>query len=68
MFLFGKQKNFLIFLEVIRWMVHIGSPACQDRVVGGHAGVGVISLGGAPYHSLHLSLLSFRSSSGWVGY
>ena len=24
------------------------SPACQDQVAGGHAGVGVVSLGGAP--------------------
>ena len=30
------------------------SPACQDQVAGGHAGVGVVSLGGAP-----LSLPSF---------
>ena len=39
--------------------------ACQDRVAGGHAGVGVVSLGGAPL-SLP-SFLSFRSFSGWVG-
>ena len=32
----------------------VWSPACQDHVAGGHAGVGVVSLGGAP-----LSLLSF---------
>ena len=32
----------------------IWAPACQDRIAGGHAGVGVISLGGAP-----LSLPSF---------
>ena len=24
------------------------APACQDRIAGGHAGVGVVSLGGAP--------------------
>ena len=24
------------------------SPACQDQVAGGHAGVGVVSFGGAP--------------------
>ena len=123
-FFFGKQKNFLFFLGVICWMLHIGSarhpgpgprdiipgqlsiefiniggwltsgdlamdscaqflavaehrltpsrarsichqldkaghhsvwaPACQDRIAGGHAGVGVVSLGGAP-----LSLPSF---------
>ena len=32
----------------------IWAPACQDRVAGGHAGVGVVSLGGAS-----LSLPSF---------
>ena len=32
----------------------VWSPACQDHVAGGHAGVGVVSLGGAP-----LSLPSF---------
>ena len=122
--LFGKQKNFLIFWEVICWMLHIGrarhpgpgprnvvpgqlsiefinvggwltsgdlamdscaqflavaehrlipararsvchhlrkagyhsiwAPASQDKIAGGHAGVGVISHGGAP-----LSLPSF---------
>ena len=32
----------------------IWAPACQDKIAGGHAGVGVVSLGGAP-----LSLPSF---------
>ena len=32
----------------------VWAPACQDQVAGGHAGVGVVSLGGAP-----LSLPSF---------
>ena len=32
----------------------VWSPACQDQVAGGHAGVGVVSLVGAP-----LSLPSF---------
>ena len=32
----------------------VWAPACQDRVAGGHAGVGVVSLGGAS-----LSLPSF---------
>ena len=32
----------------------VWAPACQDKIVGGHAGVGVVSLGGAP-----LSLPSF---------
>ena len=47
----------------------VWAPACQDRIAGGHAGVGVISLGGAPL-TLHsfLSLLSFRSFFGWVGF
>ena len=35
----------------------IWAPACQDRVAGGHAGVGVVSLGGAL-----LSLPSCHSS------
>ena len=26
----------------------IWAPACQDKIAGGHAGVGVVSLGGAP--------------------
>ena len=32
----------------------VWAPACQDRIAGGHAGVGIVSLGGA-----HLSLPSF---------
>ena len=40
----------------LRWAGHhsVWAPACQDQVAGGHAGVGVVSLGGAP-----LSLPSF---------
>ena len=34
----------------------VWAPACQDRIAGGHAGVGVISLGGAP-----LTLPSFAT-------
>ena len=34
----------------------VWAPACQDRIAGGHAGVGVISLGGAP-----LTLPSFST-------
>ena len=34
----------------------VWAPACQDKIAGGHAGVGVISLGGAP-----LSLPSFAT-------
>ena len=45
----------------------VWAPACQDRVAGGHAGVGVVSLGGAPLSLPSLSLLSFRIFSGWVG-
>ena len=46
----------------------VWAPACQDRIAGGHAGVGVVSLGGALL-SLHpLSLLRFRNFSGWVGF
>ena len=26
----------------------VWAPACQDRIAGGHAGIGVVSLGGAP--------------------
>ena len=46
----------------------VWAPACQDKIAGGHAGVGVISLGGAP-----LSLPSFVTPQcqeffrlGWV--
>ena len=42
------------------------SPACQDHVAGGHAGVGVVSLGGArPFSPFFRYLLNFRSFSGW---
>ena len=30
----------------------VGAPACQDQISGGHAGVGVVSLAGAPFFSL----------------
>ena len=39
----------------------VWAPACQDRVAGGHAGVGVVCLGGVP-----LSVSGFFS--GWVGF
>ena len=40
-------------------------PACQDQVAGGHAGVGVVSLGGASLSLFPpLSLLSLRSFLG----
>ena len=35
----------------------VWSPACQDQVTGGHAGVGVVSSGGAP-----LALPTFATS------
>ena len=44
----------------------VWAPACQDRVAGGHAGVGVVSLGGAPCVSHLFSLLSFRSFFLWT--
>ena len=52
----------------------VTSPGCQDHVAGGHAGVGVVSLGGAHLslllllHFLLLSPLGIRSSSGWAGF
>ena len=46
----------------------VWSLACQDHVAGGHAGVGVVRLGGPPCLSHLLSLLSLRSFSGWVGF
>ena len=41
------------------------SPACQDQVAGGHAGVGVVSLAGALLTLHSLLLLSLGSFSGW---
>ena len=46
----------------------IWAPACQDKIAGGHAGVVLFVLVGLRYLFLPLSLLSFRSSLGWVGY
>ena len=47
----------------------VWSPACQDHVAGGHAGVGFFCLGCAlPFLSLLLVLISFRSFSGWARY
>ena len=47
----------------------VWSPACQDQVAGGHAGVGVVSLGGASVSLCPpLLLLSLRSFSGWAGF
>ena len=47
----------------------VWAPACQDSIPGGHAGVGVVSLGGAPLWPFPLLLLlSSGSSLGWVGF
>ena len=49
----------------------VWAPACQDKIACGHAGVGVISLGGALLSLPSFvtpPLLSFKSSLGWVGY
>ena len=32
----------------------VWAPACQDTIPGGHAGVGVVSLGGAPFEPTFL--------------
>ena len=46
----------------------VWSPVCQDQVAGGHAGEGVVCLGGAPlFLSPPSLLLSLRSFSGWAG-
>ena len=47
----------------------VWSPACQDQVAGGHAGVGVVSLGGALLSlPSFVTPLSLRSFSGWAGF
>ena len=43
----------------------VWAPACQDHIVGGHAGVGVVSLGGAP---LAVPSLVTPGFSAWQGY
>ena len=45
----------------------VWSLARQDQVAGGHAGVGVVSLGGAPLALPSFVTLSFRSFFVWVG-
>ena len=37
----------------------VWAPACQDKVAGGHAGVGVVSLGAAPLASPTLATAGF---------
>ena len=46
----------------------VWSPACQDQVAGGHAGVGVVSLGGAPLSLPFFLPMSSRSCFGSVGF
>ena len=38
----------------------VWAPACQDQVAGGHAGVGIVSLGGAPLASPTLAAPGFQ--------
>ena len=38
----------------------VWSPACQDQVAGGHAGVGVVSRGGAPLSIPSFVTLDFK--------
>ena len=45
----------------------VWAPACQDRVAGGHAGVGVVSLGGAPLSLTQLLLLLSLGNSFRLG-
>ena len=47
----------------------VWAPACQDKIAGGHAGVGVVSLGWCPFISAifcHPSIPGFFF--GWVGF
>ena len=44
----------------------VWAPACQDRIAGGHAGVGVVVWVVPPFHFHPLSLLNFMSFSNWV--
>ena len=46
----------------------VWAPACQDRIAGGHAGVGVVSLGGAPKSLPSFATPQFQEFSGWAGY
>ena len=41
----------------------VWSPACQDQVAGGHAGVGVVSLAGAPLALPCIVTLHFKEFS-----
>ena len=44
----------------------VWSPACKDQVVAGHAGVGVVSLGGAPLASPTFATSEFQDFC-WLG-
>ena len=44
----------------------VWAPACQDQVAGGHAGVGVVSLGGASLSLPSFVTPQFQDFSGWV--
>ena len=46
----------------------VWSPACQDQVAGGHAGVGVVSLGGASLSLPSFVTPQFKEFSGWAGF
>ena len=46
----------------------VWAPACQDSIPGGHAGVGVVSFGGAPLALPSFVTLSLGNSLGWVGF
>ena len=37
-------------LKVSSGIISVLAPACQDSIPGGHAGVGVVSMKGCPYH------------------
>ena len=37
-----------------------GAPACQDQIAGGHAGVGVVNLGGASLSAPSLVTADFK--------
>ena len=37
-----------LVISFVRLVISRFGPACQDQVAGGHGGVGVVSMGGAP--------------------
>ena len=44
----ARARSVANSLKVTAGYVSVWAPACQDSIPGGHAGVGVISLKGAP--------------------